>query len=64
MHAEDYVHEYHDAHGRRRFVVAEYRDGRYYAPQRPDVVVLTGAHGVCPGRGGLGEHRAAGKGRS
>ena len=46
MRAEDYVHEYHDAHGRRRFVVAEYRDGRYYAPQREDVAKLTGAHTI------------------
>ena len=37
--AEDYVHEYNG-----RWVVAEYKDGRYYAPQRTDVRALTGCH--------------------
>lgn len=35
--AERYVHEY-----KSRWIVAEYRDGRYYAPQRPSVRKLTG----------------------
>lgn len=34
-----YVHGY-----RGRWIVAEYRDGRYYAPQRPDVRRQTGCH--------------------
>lgn len=41
--AEDYVHEYVDRHGRRWWVVAQYRDGRFYAPQRAEVVQATGA---------------------
>ena len=36
---ERFVHEYNG-----RFVVAEYRDGRYYAPQRPDIRKFTGCH--------------------
>jgi hypothetical protein len=46
MKAADYVHEYVDGYGRRWYVVAEHRDGRYYAPQRADVVKLTGAHTI------------------
>lgn len=38
----DFVHEYVDGKGRRRWVVAQWRDGRYYAPQRADVRRLTG----------------------
>lgn len=37
-----FVHEWTDANGQTRYVVAQYRDGRYYAPQRPDVRRLTG----------------------
>jgi len=33
------VHEY-----RGRWIVAQYKDGRYYAPQRPEVRKLTGCH--------------------
>ena len=33
-----YVH-YHNG----RYVIAQYKGGRYYAPQRPDIVKLTGA---------------------
>jgi len=33
----DFVHEYNG-----RYIVAQYRDGRYYAPQRKDVSRLTG----------------------
>ncbi len=43
---EDLVHEYRDGYGRRWWVVAERRDGRYYAPQRADMVQLTGAHTI------------------
>ncbi len=35
--AEDFVHEYEG-----RWVVAQYRDGRYYGQQRDDVRKLTG----------------------
>jgi hypothetical protein len=38
-HPGEYAHEYNG-----RFVVAEYRDGRYYAPQRSSVRKLTGCH--------------------
>lgn len=34
-----YVHQYG-----KRWIVAQYRDGRYYAPQRPSVQKLTGCH--------------------
>lgn len=34
-----YVHEH-----KGRFIVAQYRDGRYYAPQRANVRKLTGCH--------------------
>ncbi len=44
--ASGYVQEYTDRHGRVRWVVAERRDGRYYAPQRRDLVKLTGAHTI------------------
>ncbi len=37
-----YVHEWADANGETRWVVAQYREGRYYAPQRTDVRRLTG----------------------
>ena len=47
MAAEDYVHEYVDGYGRCWYVVAERRrDGRYYAPQRTDIVERTGAHTI------------------
>jgi hypothetical protein len=39
MKAEDFVHEHNG-----RWIVAEYRDGRYYAPQRKEVSKLTGCH--------------------
>jgi len=35
----EFVHEYNG-----RWVIAEYKGGRYYAPQRPDVKKLTGCH--------------------
>lgn len=37
--AQDYVHEHQG-----RWVMAEYRDRRYYAPQRTEVSKLTGCH--------------------
>ena len=36
------VHEYTDTKGRVWWVVAQYRDGCYYAPQRRDIVKRTG----------------------
>lgn len=42
MPKKDVSHLVHK-HGN-RWIVAEYRDGRYYAPQRPDVAKLTGCH--------------------
>ena len=44
MHPSDYVHEYTTGSGKRRYLVAAYRDGRYYAPQRADVCKLTGCY--------------------
>ncbi len=44
MASSDFVHEYTDKHGRTWWVVAQWRDGRYYAPQRRDVRKLTGCH--------------------
>lgn len=41
----DYVHEYRVGE-QRRWVVAEYREGRYYAPQRADLAKLTGCHTI------------------
>jgi len=38
-----FVHEY-TAQGNRRFLVAEYRDGRFYAPLRTEVRRQTGCH--------------------
>jgi len=38
---EEFVHEY-----RGRWVVATYKDGRYYAPMRPEMRRMTGASTV------------------
>jgi len=43
---EAFVHSYQTPEGHTRYLVAEYRDGRYYAPQRPQIVRLTGAHTI------------------
>lgn len=42
----EYVHCYTGRGGQPRWLVAEYKDGRYYAPQRKDMVRLTGANTV------------------
>ena len=39
---DEFVHEYIDEYDRTWWVVAQYRDGCYYAPQRRDIVKRTG----------------------
>jgi len=46
MYASELVHAYTDRHGRTWYVVAEYRDGRYEAPQTAASRRLTGCSGV------------------
>jgi len=46
MSAADYVHEYTDSGGTRWWVVAEYRDGRYYGALTAEERKLTGCHTV------------------
>ena len=43
---DEFVHEYKDGYGRTWWVVAQYRDGRYQAPQTRASRRLTGCSGV------------------
>jgi hypothetical protein len=38
----DYVHRFGG-----RYIVADYHDGRYHAPMRPDIVRVTGCYAIC-----------------
>ena len=44
--ASQYVHEYITDKGTRWHIVAEWRDGRYYAPMPPRIAKLTGCHTI------------------
>ncbi len=44
--AKDFVHEYVDGNGQHWWIVAQQRDGRYYAPMKPQYCRLTGCSSV------------------